>query len=64
MLSLRTRHPKPGLAPRVARRYTARNGSGSLLTHIVADGYTRYLYRAQARIIETYTHTTLRTALR
>ena len=36
---------KQGLAPRSVRRYTARNGSGSLLTHIVADGYTRYLYR-------------------
>ena len=53
MPSQHTRHPKPGLAPREARRYTARNGSGSLLTHIVADGYTRYLYRAQARLIST-----------
>ena len=52
---------KQGLAPRFVRRYTARNGSGSILTHIVADGYERYLYRVASPNIGTNTYTTLRT---
>ena len=55
---------KQGLAPRFVRRYTARNGSGSLLTHIVADGYARYSISGASPYIETYTHTTLRIAPR